>query len=207
MFRNSDQSGRRENDMKAIRTVLAGLVVLFALNAGVAAQEKMKATSESKPGVPVKILVVFTEYDGEKKISSIPYTLSALASEDRQRSYAKLRMGLKVPIVTSLNKEGTQSQVVYQDVGTDIDARVEPLSDNRFQLNLQVRRSTVHTLEGANKEAAWSMGEASGRPILRAFSTEFDSIVRDGQSAQTTMATDPISGRVLKVEVTLNVVK
>ncbi len=193
--------------MKAIRTVLAALVVLFALNAGVAGQEKLKATLEPKPSVPVKIVVVFTEYDGEKKISSFPYTLSALASEHLGRRQARLRMGLKVPIVTSSNKEGTQSQLVYQDVGTDIDASVEPLPDNRFHVNLLVRRSSVHTLEGANKEAAWSMGEASGRPILRAFSTEFDSIVRDGQTAQTTMATDPVSGRVLRVEVTLNVVK
>jgi len=189
--------------MKAIRIAVAALVVLFALNAGVAAQEKMKVALESKPNVPVKILIVFTEYDGEKKISSMPYTLSALASEDRQRSYAKLRMGLKVPIVTSLNKEGTQSQVVYQDVGTDIDARVEPLSDNRFQLNLQVRRSTVHTMEGSTV----ATGEFSGRPVMRAFSTEFDTLIRDGQSAQTTLATDPVSGRVLKVDVTLSVVK
>ncbi|MBI1750819.1 MAG: hypothetical protein HY234_05820 [Acidobacteria bacterium] len=192
--------------MKVVRTVLAGLVVLFALNAGVAAQEKMKAAMEPKPNVPVKILVVLTEYDGEKKISSMPYTLSALASEDSGgKYYARLRMGLKVPIMTS-SKEG-QSQLQYQDVGTDIDARVEPLSDNRFQLELLVRRSSVHTLEGANKEVAWGMGEGSGRPILRAFSTSFDFVVREGQSTQTTVATDPISGHVLKVDVTLNVVK
>ncbi len=192
--------------MKAIRIALAGLVVLFALNSAIVAQEKMKAANEPKPDVPLKILVVFTEYDGEKKISSMPYTLSALATEDRTLSTASLRMGLRVPITTS-TKDG-QSQVVYQDVGTDIDARVRPQADGRFLLWMQIRRSSVHTLEGANKESAWSMGEASGRPILRAFSTGFDGfLMREGQPVQTTTATDPVSGRVLKVDVTINVVK
>jgi hypothetical protein len=32
-------------------------------------------------------------------------------------------------------------------------------------------------------------------------------VLRDGQTAQSTSATDPISGEVLKIDVTLNVVK
>jgi hypothetical protein len=153
----------------------------------------------------MKVLVLFSEFDGEKKVSSLPYTLSLLATPDRSHNFTSLRMGLKVPIQTS-NKEG-QSQMQYMDVGTSIDARVEPLADGRFQMNLQVRRSSVQTLEGANKEAAWSMGEGSGRPILRDFTTQFEFLLRDGQTAQTSLATDPVSGRVLKVDVTLNLVK
>jgi hypothetical protein len=196
----------KENQMKAMRTILAGFVILFALNAAVAAQEKAKPANEPKPAVPVKILVVFSEYEGEKKISSMPYNLSGLATEQAGRNYASLRMGLKVPITTA-SKDG-QSQVVYQDVGTDIDARVEPRADGQFFLWLQIRRSSVHTMEGTNKEAAWSMGEGSGRPILRAFSSGFEGfVVREGQPTQTTTATDPISGRVLKVEVTITTVK
>jgi hypothetical protein len=34
-----------------------------------------------------------------------------------------------------------------------------------------------------------------------------DPILRDGQSAQTVTSTDPVTGEVVKVDVTLNVVK
>lgn len=190
--------------MRITRTVFAALVAVLAVCGGAVAQEKAKDTAEFKPAVPMKVVVVLTEFDGEKKISSMPYTLSLLAPAP-PRGNGSLRMGLKVPILTRHNE--TQSDLQYMDVGTDIDARVEPAADGRFQLSLQVRRSSVHTLEGANKEVAWNTGEGSGRPILRSFSTGFDVLLRDGQSAQPATATDPVSGRVLKVEVTLNVVK
>lgn len=191
--------------MKAIRTVLAALVVLFALNAGVAAQEKVKAALESKPSVPVKILIVFTEYDGEKKISSMPYTLSALFSDDVYLASANLRMGIKVPILAQ-GKEAPQVQ--YLDVGTDIDCSVKRLEEGRFSLSVIVRRSSVHLPEGlSGKESTFTAGELSGRPVLRDFFGKFAVILRDAETKQTTMATDPVSGRVLRVEVTLNVVK
>jgi len=43
--------------------------------------------------------------------------------------------------------------------------------------------------------------------ILRNFNSSFTLLLRDGQTAQVSSATDPISGEVLKVVVTLNVVK
>jgi hypothetical protein len=191
--------------MKSIRALIASLALMFLLAPVAAAQEKAADSASQKDGVPTKVQVVFTEFDGEKKVSSLPYTLSLLSSTDRGRNYTSLRMGLKVPIMGS-NKDG-QNQLQYMDVGTNIDARIQPTSDGRFTLNMQIRRSSVHTLEGANKEAAWSTGEASGRPILREYSASFDFILRDGQTMQTTVATDPLSGRVVKVDVTLMVVK
>ncbi len=191
--------------MKSIRMLVASLALVLLLGPVAIAQEKANDAAGNKDGIPVKVQVVFSEFDGEKKVSNLPYTLTLLSSLDRGRNFSSLRMGLKVPI-QSTTKEG-QSQTQYMDVGTNIDARVQPTPDGRFVLNMQIRRSSVHTLEGANKEAAWSMGEASGRPILREYSAGFDFILRDAQTMQTTMATDPLSGRVLRVEVTLNVVK
>lgn len=187
--------------MKTIRMLAGSLALLLILAGGAIAQEKPKPPAEDKAGVPMKVLVVFSEFDGEKKVSSLPYTLSLLSTLDRSHNYTSLRMGLKVPLQTS-NKEG-QSQTQYMDVGTSIDARVEPMADGRFQINVQVRRSSVHTLEGSVVQT----GEFSGRPVLREFTTQFEHVLRDGQTAQTTMATDPVSGHVLKVDVTLNVVK
>jgi hypothetical protein len=187
--------------MKTIRMLIGCLALALLLSGAAVAQEKPKATGDDKPAVPVKVQVTLSEYDGEKKVSSMPYALPTLATVDRSHNYSSLRMGLKVPIQTT-TKEG-QSQMQYMDVGTNIDARVDPLADGRFQVSIQVRRSSVHTLEGA----AVQTGEFSGRPVLREFSSGFEFFLRDGQTLQTTTATDPVSGHVLKVDVTLTVVK
>jgi hypothetical protein len=49
--------------------------------------------------------------------------------------------------------------------------------------------------------------QANGCRRLRNFNSSFTLLLRDGQTAQVSSATDPISGEVLKVVVTLNVVK
>jgi hypothetical protein len=60
---------------------------------------------------------------------------------------------------------------------------------------------------GGGRDAVSAATEAGGRPILGNFSSESEFYLRDGQTAQSIMATDPHSGRVMKIEVTLNVVK
>ena len=45
------------------------------------------------------------------------------------------------------------------------------------------------------------------QPIIRQFKLYSDLLMRDGQTLQSSTATDLISGRVLKVETTMNVVK
>jgi hypothetical protein len=44
-------------------------------------------------------------------------------------------------------------------------------------------------------------------PIIRQFKTELNLRMRDGQTVQTTQAADPLSGRLLTITVTMNVVK
>lgn len=188
--------------MKVIRTVLVSLALLLAFAGRAVAQEKPKVSLD----VPLKILVVFSEYDGEKKISSMPYTLSVLSSEDRDQTFANLRMGIKVPILTQAKDS---PQVQYQDVGIAIDCQVKLLEEGRFRLNLSFRRSSVYVPEGiiSSKEAFMSAGEMSGRPVIRDLSGRFITILRDTETKQSSVATDPLTGHVVKVDVTLNVVK
>jgi hypothetical protein len=44
-------------------------------------------------------------------------------------------------------------------------------------------------------------------PIIRGFKSELDMKLRDGQPVESTVATDPISGKVVKVEISFTVVK
>lgn len=192
--------------MKSLRviTVVVALAMFMATTASAQekAPEKVKAKEELLAGTPLKIQVVFSEYDGEKKVSSMPYSLSVWSDErSPERWRGSLRVGLKMPIFTA----GKDSQIQYMDVGTDMDCFVQRQDEGRFKVNFQVRRTSVNALEAAAKESATA--DIGGRPILRNFSAQGDLVLRDGQTALATTAADPLSGRILRVEITLNVVK
>jgi hypothetical protein len=171
------------------------------------AQEKPKPVEEVKPVTPVKVQVVFSEFEGEKKTSSLPYLLFVSADERTGRRESSLRMGLRVPVVLG-TKDGSPS-TQYMDVGTDLDCIAQTTDDGRFKLGLSLRRSSIYSAGPEKKSLDWNPGDAplSGQPIVRQFSASLNLLVRDGQTVQNVVATDPVSGRVLKVDVTLNIVK
>jgi hypothetical protein len=175
------------------------------------AQDKEKSTGEAKPAqaekiiTPLRVQVTFTEFDGDKKISSLPYTF--LVNADDRGSPAAVRMGLRVPIESSSSNTGVK-QFQYIDVGTSLDGRAEKTDDGRFLLKLSVEKSSVY-LPGANQKAASVGGNeiSSSQPIVQQFRTQVNLLVRDGQTIQSTVATDPVTGHTLRVDVTLNVIK
>ncbi len=50
--------------------------------------------ADEKPIIPVKVQLVLTRYQGDKKVGSLPYTLVVNANGPR----AQLRMGSQVPV-------------------------------------------------------------------------------------------------------------
>jgi len=188
------------------KTVL--LVLCAVLLAGVPllrGQEKEKTADagksvESRKTItPLRIQVIFSEFDGEKKTGSLPYTF--LVNADDPGSHSAVRMGLRVPIEISSNT-GVK-QVQYQDIGTNLDGRAERTEDGRFVLRLGVERSSVYsraTSIGGNEVS-------TAEPTIQQFRTQMDLLIRDGQTIESTVATDPLTGHVLKVDVTLSVLK
>ena len=78
-------------------------------------QEKPKSEEHAKPTVPVKVQIVFTEYDGEKKVSSMPYTFMVVADEKMGGMYStSLRTGIRVPIEV----DGKDQKTTYMDIGS-----------------------------------------------------------------------------------------
>ncbi len=198
--------------MNRQRLVVAGLGLLALLVPLARAQEKPKTPEEPRPATPIKVQIVLSEWEGEKKISSLPYVFSAEA-EPRGARPATVRMGLRVPVAMASGKEGSAAWQ-YMDVGTDIDCLAKSLEDGRFELNLILRRSSLYSTGPERKSAEWTPGEQvmtlarlEGQPIVRQYSTQMQVFLKDGQTAQSFLATDPVSGRVLKAEVTLNVLK
>jgi hypothetical protein len=193
------------------KTVLAvSLAVVVLAVPRLWSQDKEKSGGEGKSApsekivTPLRVQVVFAEFEGDKKIGNLPYTL--LVNADDRGSTAAVRMGLRVPIETSSNTGVKQFQ--YQDVGTNIDGRAEKADDGRFLLRLSVERSSVYLPGTEGKPAAVGGSEiSSAQPIVQQFRTQVSLLIRDGQTVQSTVATDPVTGHVTKVDVTLNVIK
>ena len=166
-----------------------------------------------KPNVPLQVQVVMSRYQGEKKISSVPYTLSVNANtlQDGGRP-SQLRMGARVPVpawpptvdgkpVTGLLTG--PSPVTYEHIGTNIDCSASSTDDGRFEVNISIEDTSIY-LDGQRTDDA---SKLSGPPIFRSFQSSNELILRDGQSTEFTAATDRISGEITKVEVTLRVMK
>lgn len=173
----------------AMSILLSGVVL--------AAQDVPKTQSAPKKDdltqavIPLRIQVVFTEFDGDKKVSSLPYTLSVNADERRARPNSQVRNGARVPISAS------KDNFTYLDIGTNIDCSALLQDDGRFKLAMIVERSSL-------------AGEAPGAnntPVIRRFTAETNPVLKDGQTIESIVATDPLNGHVYHVSVTLTVLK
>ncbi len=189
------------------------LLIVFLSAVVVAAQEQPKPPAkppavDPEDAASVNVLVVFTEYEGEKKVSSEPFSLLVETRQNiRQSERSKLRVGMRVPLLVH-GKEGTP-QTQYHNIGTEIDVVGQALGDGRYRVVLILRRAGIYAPGPDRKATDWSLGDQPLRdtPILRDFNTEFTLILRDGQTLQGHAATDSVSGRMMKIHVTLGAVK
>jgi hypothetical protein len=166
------------------------------------AQEKPKAEEHAKSPMPVKVQIVFTEFDGEKKISSMPYSFMVLAAErSAENPGASLRTGVRIPIET----DGKDQKTTYMDVGSNIDCGVRTEEDGRFRLNLIFDRSALYPNKSAEGERL--VAEPNGLPLVRQFRTNQTLLLKDGQTLENILSTDPLNGHVIRVSVTINVMK
>jgi hypothetical protein len=168
----------------------------------VSAQEKPKAEERAKPSIPIKVQIVFTEYDGEKKVSSMPYTFVVIADEKFGGPYsASLRTGVRIPIET----DGKDQKTTYMDVGSNIDCGVRSEEDGRFHVYMIFDRSAL--FPNKSPEGERLVAEPNGLPLIRQFRTSENLILKDGQTSENILSTDPLNGHTLRVSVTINVQK
>jgi hypothetical protein len=186
----------------AVCTMLANPPLI---RAQAAPEDKPKAEAHSEKVTPLKVQVVLTEYDGEKKVKSLPYVGYLNAYDGGRGGNTKMRIGAKVPVYTGKDMQ-------YIDVGTNIDCRATHGDANTFHLDVVVERSWVESevLVPVARSSADDKSDASGQfkePVIRQLKTELGVTLRDGQTSESTTATDPLSGRISKIEVTLSVLK
>ncbi len=149
---------------------------------------------------PLKVQVVIGRYQGEKKISSMPYTLTMNAN-----NHSNLRMGTKIPItmlaMTNAGKEmSAPGPIQYQDVGTNIDCTATALDDGRYLLAIAVDDSSVYPDDPPPTGSR-------GNPSFRSFRASNTMVLKNSETGQFTTATDKVTGETVKVDVTLTVLK
>ncbi len=190
--------------MSMTRFLAAAFVLATAVSAG--AQEKPApapppaAAQPPRPQVPLRIQLVLSRYQGEKKLTSVPYVLHVTSNESR----TSLRMGVSLPIPSG----GSGGGYNYRDVGTNIDCAASSTADGAFKVQLTVSDSSVYFPDRDRTAAGTQVPvNIASPPSLRSFTSNFNILLRDGQTSQYTVATDQVSGEQLKIDATLNVLK
>ncbi len=191
---------------RMFRLMSAAMVMLMTVAVG--AQDGQAPAQAARAGaglVSLKVSLVLSRYQGDKKLTSMPYTLSVIVN-DR----ASLRMGTQIPVPTTVigvGKDGEASKSYsYKDVGTNIDCLATSPHDGTYKLTLTVSDSSVYYPD-QTEPVARSIVASTGAPAFRSFMATFSILLRDGQTTQYTTATDQMTGQVLKIDATLNVQK
>jgi hypothetical protein len=196
-------------------TLLSAFVAAAALAAPCRAQDTPKPETAKVPevlrpaerrvsGVMLRVQVVISRFQGERKLGSLPYTFNVTV-EGRP---VRVRMGVETPVAVATSPDKgipAMTSFQYKNVGTNIDCSAREVgSDGRYQLMLTVENSSV---AGGAESSGQPAAQTPAAPLFRTFNANLDPVLRDGQSVQAIASTDPVTGEVVKVDVTLNVVK
>jgi len=160
--------------------------------------------------VPLSVELVVSRYQGEKKISSLPYSLAVNANDNAPGGVCQLRMGASVPIPSIVAPPGTPpgptgpmpGPVAYRDIGTNIDCSARTVDEGVYQLRLTVEDTSVYT--NVQDNTTPTVGQM---PVFRTFRSTNTLVLRDGQTRDFAAAADRVNGEVVRIGVTLRVAK
>jgi hypothetical protein len=204
---------------RVLRNAAAGvlaMVLVAVLSAPMRAQSD-QSQQAALATLQVQVDVVMTRWQGEKRISSIPFVLMANASTRQAASSTSIRMGVDVPVgtatsnvtqtsgATSSNPRAVATAKVateFRNIGTDIDAIVTRLDAANFSVSLNIRDSSIFTSDQTKLPNTLVDPTA-----FRTFSASNALNMIDGQTRLFGVATDKITGETMRIEVKLTVLK
>lgn len=194
--------------MRITKLVVAAVVVALMCSAG--GPVVVRAADAQVGGVPVtlKLTVVLSRFNGEKKVGNLPFQIMVIpgSGERGDGDQTSLQTGARVPVpqtTFSADKTTPTTSYNYQQFGTNISASARTLDPTTFNVGLTVTDSQL--LSDAPDQAQYASGVRL--PRYQSFTSSNRLILRDGQTVQYTAATDKTSGEVIKLDVTLNVIK
>lgn len=205
---------RMHSVVVAAALVTAFSPILLAQDQSAAGEKGVAAAQQARIAnlasiVPLKVTIVLSKYQGDKKVSSMPYELTVRTDNNK----ASIRMGTQVPVPTfGAPNPAADSKpsprigpFVMKDVGTNIDCTATNLDPGRFALTVTIEDSSIY--EDSQRTDVANGSRVSGVSATRLFRTTNALVLRDGQSAEFTTAVDKVNGEMIKATVTLAVVK
>ena len=163
------------------------VVILFSTMA--------QAQQEKGEKIPVKVQIVISKYDGDKKTSSLPYTMFVTANGDR----AQINSGANVPIT------GSTGTVTYTNLGTSLDCTVTT-EGGRYKVTLSINDQFL-VVPKPTAPAPGVAPRPSDAQTFGRFSYQNGVNVKEGETKQIISAADRNTGEVVKVDVTLSLDK
>ena len=145
----------------------------------------------------LKLTVVISRFSGEKKIGNLPFVLLLTPTDEN----TTVQMSSSVPVPQQVAETGAQSYS-YQSVCTSITAS-SAKETTPGQYVVSVRISDSQLLSDA---VAPSLA-TKGLMRTQQFSSSVRLPLRDAQTISYNAATDKLTGDLVRVEVTLNVLK
>jgi hypothetical protein len=163
--------------------------------------------------IPLDVRVTIAKFQGDKRVSSVPYMLAINAVANGNIGNierAQLTIGSEVPVTSTTFVSSADSKqgpaplrsFNYRNVGTTIAAAAVPVDADRFELDISIDESSVGTSVAA--------GQGQGTetmPVFKSFKTRNRLLLRNGQTREFTAATDRVSGETVRIEVTVTAVK
>jgi hypothetical protein len=157
------------------------------------AERKIRAQLEEVRSLDVE--VVISRFQGDKKVSSLPYALVVSANRQAKPPTTVLRMGGRVPLPVAPG-----GPVSYTDVGTQIDCSARIKSEREYELTISVEDSAV-------AKAGDPVLDNAGLPVIRTFQARNTLVMREGQTRQFTVASDRVTSEVVRIDVTVRAPK
>lgn len=198
--------------LRAIKLVTLALTLVAAGFTTVSARQSTQRTP--LPISSYKLDVVLARYQGDKKISNMPFVLYGATSTTSSTARMSLRLGVDVPVGSATVTRGTaapnntssesstSTQVNYRNVGTQIDCYVTDPNGGIYPVQVNIQDSSIFNADDVKG------GLKLVDPMaFRTFSFVNTLPMKDGQTIEFVSAVDKISGEVLKVTLTFTVVK
>jgi len=132
--------------------------------------------------------LVLVRRQGETKVARRPYSvvLQAAGEEAAGKEAADLFSGSMLPLLVKVQGEPT---AMFKDVGAGLRLKAQRVPDGRYRLDLSFSDGVL--------------AAGKGSPIIRAFQSETQLFVQEGETLTVASSADPQTGEVVEAEVTV----
>ena len=171
---------------KTLPTIAVSILILVTLGS-----EALAQTAAQPEKVPVKLQVVVSTYDGDRKVSSMPYTMLATAN------------GSEVIFTSSSNipiQNGASGATTYTNLGTTLRCTVTTEAGS-FKVSVNFDDKSIM----ASRASAAVTGATRAPDSVTFHSVNYNSAIsmKDGETKELISAPDKVTGEIVKIDVTL----